>query len=145
MQARQDQGRVNPASPLPLRIPAVAEALKERAGHVRNLRSSVASRRTPAAACRKQELSTSLAHGRSRRWSGDMTVTASLVLPPIDADVERQPPRLTQAERRRTRRQKLVIEMPADLYERIVLICTVRQVPVNQVVAEVLERAFPSK
>jgi hypothetical protein len=74
-----------------------------------------------------------------------MTVTASLVLPPIDADVERQPPRLTQAERRRTRRQKLVIEMPADLYERIVLICTVRQVPVNQVVAEVLERAFPSK
>jgi hypothetical protein len=35
--------------------------------------------------------------------------------------------------------------MPADLYERIVSICTVRQVPVNQVVVEVLERAFPCK
>ena len=74
-----------------------------------------------------------------------MTVTASLVLPPIDADAERPMLRLAQAERRHTPRQKLAIEMPADLYERIVSICTVRQVPVNQVVSEVLERAFPSK
>ena len=38
-----------------------------------------------------------------------------------------------------------MIEMPADLYERIVKICAVRQVPVNQGVTEVLERAFPGQ
>ena len=75
-----------------------------------------------------------------------MTVTANLALPLTHAaDLERSPPRPVEAERRRTRRQKLMIEMSADLYERIVLICSVRQVPVNQVVSEVLERAFPSK
>jgi hypothetical protein len=75
-----------------------------------------------------------------------MTITASLALPPTHAaDLKPLSPKPAETERRRTRRQKLMIEMPADLYERIVAICAVRQMPVNQVVSEVLERAFPSK
>lgn len=50
-----------------------------------------------------------------------------------------------EPERRRSIRRKLVVEVSADLHQRIVSICATRRIPVNQAVREVLERSFPSK
>ena len=50
-----------------------------------------------------------------------------------------------EPERRRAIRRKLVVEVSADLHQRIVSICATRRIPVNQAVREVLERSFPSK
>ncbi|WP_375410516.1 hypothetical protein [uncultured Methylobacterium sp.] len=50
-----------------------------------------------------------------------------------------------EPERRRAIRRKLVVEVSADLHQRIVAICATRRIPVNQAVREVLERSFPGK
>lgn len=50
-----------------------------------------------------------------------------------------------EPERRRAVRRKLVVEVSADLHQRIVSICATRRIPVNQAVREVLERSFPGK
>lgn len=46
-------------------------------------------------------------------------------------------------ERRSVGRRKLTVEVSPDLHRRILSICSVRRVPVNQAVREVLEKAFP--
>lgn len=50
-----------------------------------------------------------------------------------------------EPERRGAIRRKLVIEISADLHQRILSICATRRLPVNQAVREVLERSFPGK
>lgn len=46
-------------------------------------------------------------------------------------------------DRRSVGRRRLTVEVSPDLHRRILSICAVRRVPVNQAVREVLERAFP--
>lgn len=50
-----------------------------------------------------------------------------------------------EPERRGAVRRKLVVEISADLHQRILSICATRRLPVNQAVREVLERSFPGK
>jgi predicted HicB family RNase H-like nuclease len=46
-------------------------------------------------------------------------------------------------DRRSVGRRKLTIEVSPDLHRRILAICTVRRVPVNQAIREILEKSFP--
>ena len=46
-------------------------------------------------------------------------------------------------DRRSVGRRRLTIEVSPDLHRRILTICNVRRVPVNQAVRELLEKSFP--
>lgn len=46
-------------------------------------------------------------------------------------------------DRRSAGRRRLTIEVSPELHRRILAICTVRRVPVNQAVRELLEKSFP--
>ncbi|MBX9934141.1 MAG: hypothetical protein K2Y56_21910 [Methylobacterium sp.] len=72
-----------------------------------------------------------------------MTVTAKIDMPPRSPAGHDMA--ASSSDRRGAVRRKLVIEISADLHQRIVAICATRRIPVNQAVREVLERTFPGK
>jgi hypothetical protein len=72
-----------------------------------------------------------------------MNPIAKIEMPPRQAAGADMP--AFSSDRRGAVRRKLVIEISADLHQRIVTICATRRIPVNQAVREVLERTFPGK